>query len=153
MRFIVRCLIHEKKFCLFWQKRSHSIKTQIFKAECYSNTCRYYLIRVPPKIALPQLQEIRYVQVGDIIRCEADNTYTHFFLDSGEQLLISKHLKEYADMLQPHGFIRSQQSHLVNPAYVKSWLKEDGGTLLLTTGDKVPVSKPNRERVKNLLNK
>ncbi|WP_316792805.1 LytTR family DNA-binding domain-containing protein [Pedobacter frigoris] len=107
----------------------------------------------PPKIALPQLQEIRYVQVSDIIRCEADNTYTNFFLSSGEKIMVSKPLKEYADMLQPHGFIRSHQSHLVNPAFVKSWLKEDGGTLLLTEGYKIPVSKPNRERVKNLLNK
>jgi two-component system LytT family response regulator len=108
---------------------------------------------VPPKIALPQLQEIRYVQVSQIIRCEADNTYTNFFLSSGEKIMISRSLKEYADMLQPHGFIRSHQSHLINPSYIKSWLKEDGGILLLTDGYKIPVSKPNRERVKNLLNK
>lgn len=106
----------------------------------------------PPKIALPQLQEIRYVQVSDILRCEADNTYTYFYLISGERIMVSRPLKEYSDMLQPHGFIRSHQSHLVNPAFIKSWLKEDGGTLLLADGFKVPVSKPNRERVKNLLN-
>ena len=106
----------------------------------------------PPKIALPQLQEIRYVQVGDIVRCEADNTYTYFYLLSGERIMVSRPLKEYSDMLQPHGFIRSHQSHLVNPAFIKSWLKEDGGTLLLSDGFKIPVSKPNRERVKNLLN-
>lgn len=107
----------------------------------------------PPKIALPQFQEIRYVQVSEIIRCEADNTYTNFFLSSGEKIMISRSLKEYTDMLQPHGFIRSHQSHLINPSYIKSWLKEDGGILLLTDGYKIPVSKPNRERVKNLLNK
>lgn len=106
----------------------------------------------PAKIALPQLQEIRYTQVTDIIRCEADNTYTYFHLVSGERIMVSKPLKEFSDMLQPHGFIRSHQSHLVNPTYVKSWLKEDGGTLLLNNGSKVPVSKPNRERVKHLLN-
>lgn len=67
--------------------------------------------------------------------------------------MVSRPLKEYADMLQPHGFIRSHQSHLVNPTFIKSWLKEDGGTLLLTDGFKIPVSKPNRERVKKLLNR
>ncbi|TDQ09348.1 LytR/AlgR family response regulator transcription factor [Pedobacter metabolipauper] len=107
----------------------------------------------PVKIALPQLQEIRYVQINDIIRCEASNTYTSFFLINRETIVVSRSLKEYADMLQPQGFIRSHQSHLVNPAFVKSWLKEDGGILLLTDGYKIPVSKPNRERVKNLLNK
>ncbi len=102
----------------------------------------------PVKIALPQQQEIRYVWITDIVRCQADNTYTYFFLTGNEKVLISKSLKEYAELLQPHGFIRSHQSHLVNPAYVKSWLKEDGGVLMMNTGEKIPVSKPNREKVK-----
>ncbi|MCX2582361.1 LytR/AlgR family response regulator transcription factor [Pedobacter sp. MR22-3] len=106
-----------------------------------------------PKIALPQQHEIRYVSVDDIVRCVADNTYTFFHLSNGEQILISKPLKEYADLLKPQGFVRAHQSHLVNPKFVKSWLKEDGGLLLMSNGDKIPVSKPNREMVKAVLGK
>lgn len=106
-----------------------------------------------PKIALPQQHEIRYVSVDDIVRCVADNTYTFFHLSSSEKILISKPLKEYSDLLKPQGFVRSHQSHLVNPKFVKSWLKEDGGTLLMNNGDKIPVSKPNREIVKAILGK
>lgn len=107
----------------------------------------------PSKIALPQLHEIRYVTVNDIVRCEADNTYTFFFLNNGDKILISKPLKEYSDLLKPHGFIRTHQSHLVNPKFIKSWLKEDGGMLLMEAGHKIPVSKPNREQVKAVLGK
>ena len=103
------------------------------------------------KIALPQQQEIRYVLVNDIVRCEAESSYTFFRLAGGDKILISKPLKEYAELLSAHCFIRTHQSHLVNPAYVKSWLKEDGGLLLLTTGDRIPVAKQNRERVKEAL--
>lgn len=103
------------------------------------------------KIALPMQNEIRYVALSDIIRCEADNTYTYFFLANGEKILVSKSLKEYADLLRPKGFLRTHQSHLVNPKYVKSWLKEDGGILLLTSGQKIPISKPNKEIVKQAL--
>ncbi|MEH3113240.1 LytR/AlgR family response regulator transcription factor [Pedobacter terrae] len=106
-----------------------------------------------PKIALPQQHEIRYVSVEDIVRCVADNTYTFFFLANGDRVLISKPLKEYADLLKPQGLVRAHQSHLVNPKFVKSWLKEDGGTLLMDNGDKIPVSKPNREMVKEVLGK
>ena len=56
------------------------------------------------KIALPQQQEIRYVFVNEIVRCEADDNYTNFYLANGERILISKSLKEYADLLTPHGF-------------------------------------------------
>ncbi|RZL35081.1 MAG: response regulator transcription factor [Pedobacter sp.] len=103
------------------------------------------------KIALPMQSEIRYVALSEIIRCEADNTYTFFVLANGEKILVSKSLKEYADLLKPNGFLRTHQSHLVNPKYVKSWLKEDGGILLLNSGEKIPVSKPNKETVKQAL--
>ncbi|MGN8058659.1 LytR/AlgR family response regulator transcription factor [Pedobacter sp. 22163] len=103
------------------------------------------------KIALQMQSEIRYVALSEIIRCEADNTYTRFFLSSNEKILVSKSLKEYADLLRPSGFLRTHQSHLVNPKYVKSWLKEDGGILLLSSGEKIPVSKPNKDSVKQAL--
>ncbi|MHC8948647.1 LytR/AlgR family response regulator transcription factor [Sphingobacterium hungaricum] len=103
------------------------------------------------KIALQMQSEIRYVSITEIIRCEADNTYTHFFLSGGEKILVSKSLKEYADLLRPSGFLRTHQSHLVNPKYVKSWLKEDGGILLLMSGEKIPISKPNKDTVRKLL--
>lgn len=103
------------------------------------------------KIALQMQSEIRYVTLSEIIRCEADNTYTHFFLSNGEKILVSKPLKEYADLLRPNGFLRCHQSHLVNPDYVKSLLKEDGGVLLLLSGEKIPISKPNKDAVKQAL--
>jgi len=104
-----------------------------------------------PRIALPLFGETRYVSINDIVRCEADNTYTRFVLNGGEQVLVSKTLKEYAGMLVNYGFLRSHQSHLVNTVFIKSWLREDGGSLLLTDGAKIPVSKLNREKVKEML--
>lgn len=106
-----------------------------------------------PKIALPQQHEIRYLVIDDIVRCEADNTYTFFFLENKDKLVVSRPLKEYSDLLKPQGFLRIHQSHLINPKFVKSWLKEDGGILLMKNGDKVPVSKPNRDSVKAALEK
>src|SRR5699024_8929192 len=103
------------------------------------------------KIALQMQNEIRYVSLSEIVRCEADNSYTLFFLSGGEKIVVSKSLKEYADLLVPNGFLRTHQSHLINPAYVISWLKEDGGVLLLTSGEKIPISKPNKDTVKQAL--
>lgn len=111
-----------------------------------------FKVKENSKIALPQQSEIRYVEISQIIRCEADDNYTKFVLD-GENILVSRSLKEYADLLKPKGFLRTHQSHLVNPIYVKSWLKEDGGMLQLNNNDKIPVSKPNREIIKEALGK
>lgn len=105
----------------------------------------------PLKIALPQQREIRYTTVDGIWRCQADNAYTFFYLVNGEKVLVSKTLKEYAELLEPYGFIRTHQSHLINSNFVKSWLKEDGGVILLDNGDKIPVSKVNRDKVRSIL--
>ena len=104
-----------------------------------------------PRIALPLFGETRYVNINDIVRCEADNTYTRFHLVNGEQILVSKTLKEYAAMLANYSFLRTHQSHLINSAFIKSWLKEDGGSLLLTDGIKIPISKLNRDKIREML--
>ncbi|MEJ7559361.1 MAG: LytTR family DNA-binding domain-containing protein [Pedobacter sp.] len=106
---------------------------------------------VPLKIALPQQKEIIYVLLNNIVRCEAEGTYTFFYLQSGEKILVSKVLKEYSELLENNGFIRTHQSHLINLTFVKSWLKEDGGMLLLETGEKIPVSRPHKDKVKSQL--
>jgi two-component system LytT family response regulator len=106
-----------------------------------------------PKIALPTLQEIRYVKVDEISRCEASDNYTKFYTTADEQLLVCKTLKDFAELLQPHDFVRTHQSHLVNIHFVKSFLKEDGGALLMKDGTKIPISRQNKDLVKLALAK
>lgn len=103
------------------------------------------------KIALPTQEEIRYVEISAIIRCEASNNYTFIFLRGGEKILIAKTLKEYADLLPSTEFLRTHQSHLVNRSFISSWLREGGGRLLLSNGSTIPVSRVNRYRIKALL--
>jgi two-component system, LytTR family, response regulator len=105
-----------------------------------------------PRIALPTSQETHYVKLEEIIRCEASDNYTLFYLQNGEKILVSKTLKEFADLLKPHHFQRTHQSHLVNMRFVKSLLKEDGGSLLLQDRTRVPISRQNIEAVKQALN-
>lgn len=105
------------------------------------------------KLALPTLTETRYVEVGDIIHCVASDNYTTFYLHNNEKILVCKTLKEFAELLKPYNFIRTHQSHLVNAHFVKSLLKEDGGSLLLTDLTKIPISRQNKENVKAMLSK
>jgi two-component system, LytTR family, response regulator len=105
-----------------------------------------------PRIALPTLQETHYIKLEEIVRCEASDNYTAFFLSSGDKIIVSRTLKEYADLLKTHFFIRTHQSHLVNTHFVKSLLKEDGGSLLLTDKTKIPISRQYLDAVKKALN-
>ncbi len=106
-----------------------------------------------PKIALPTLQETHYIKVNEIIRCEASNNYTSFFIRGQDPVLVCKTLKEFEELLKPFDFYRTHQSHLVNFRYVKSLLKEANGTLLMEDQSKIPISRQNIETIKKALNK
>jgi two-component system LytT family response regulator len=99
------------------------------------------------RIALTTMKETRFIRTSEILRCESSNNYTIFFLASGEKLTASRPIFEYEELLKEYGFIRCHQSHLVNRKYVKSWVKEDGGYLLLDNGHQVPVSRNKKEVV------
>ncbi len=103
------------------------------------------------RIALQTLKEIRFIEPDSLIRCESANNYSTFFLESGEKILVSKPIYEYEELLSDYGFIRCHQSHLVNIKFIKSWIKEDGGYLLLDNKVQIPVSKQKRELVKKRL--
>lgn len=115
------------------------------------------MIRLPgneqPRLALPTLQETRYVRVEDIVRCEASDNYTRFYLKHEAPLIVARTLKEYAGILKEYDFHRVHQSHLVNFRYVKSLLREDGGVLLMEDGAKVRISRQYMEAVKQALNR
>ena len=99
------------------------------------------------KMALSLTDEIRLVKLGEIIRIEADNNYCHFHLVNEEEVLVSKHLGHYYDLLKGLGFVRVHQSHLINRNFIERFVKRDGGYLVLSNGDQVPVSRTQREHV------
>lgn len=103
------------------------------------------------RLALPTAREIRLIRTTDIVRCESLNNYTAFYLASREKIIVSKPIYEYEEMLLPYRFIRCHQSHLVNLRHVKSWIREEGGYLLLDNGDQVPVSRSKKEQLLDAL--
>ena len=103
------------------------------------------------KIVLKDIENTYFVKIASILYCEAEGTYTRFFLEGGEQILVSRNLKEYASMLEPLGFIRTHHSFLVNPDKIRLYDKTDGGMLVLESGSHVPVSQRKKESVMQLL--
>lgn len=105
------------------------------------------------KIVLKDIDNTYFIKVSDILYCEAEGTYTKFFLAKEEPLLVSKNLKEYAQLLEPLGFLRTHHSFLVNTDKIKLFDKKDGGTLVLDGGSSIPVSQRKKDFVMQVLEK
>ena len=105
------------------------------------------------KLVLRTTQSIHVLNIDEIIRCEADNAYTTFFLDSGEKIMVSKGLCNYNELLLGNGFVSPHQSHLVNLNYIKKIDKRDGGFIILKDNTQIPISVRRKQDVLNILNK
>lgn len=104
------------------------------------------------KISLPTGNAYEIVLVSDIIRCEAYDNYTNFFLTGGRKFLASGTMKHYEDLLPEKKFIRVHHSHLINMNQVARFLKEDSGYAVMSDGSKVEISRRKREDFLKLLN-
>lgn len=103
------------------------------------------------RIALSTSDGIHLFEIGKIIRCESADNYTKFFMKDGKSILISKTLKEYEELLSEHGFERIHQSHLINLAYLKSYIKKDGGYVVMSDNSNLPISQRKKERLQEIL--
>jgi len=101
------------------------------------------------KLALADATEIKYVQLDEIIRLQAESNYTHIFLAGNKVFVSAKTLKEYDEILQGHKFLRVHKSHLVNPAHIQSYDKS--GELVLLDGTRVEVARRKRDYVQEAL--
>ena len=102
-------------------------------------------------IALHTLDSMHVVKIDDIVRCKADDNYTHFFFSDGTKLMVSKTLKTYDQMLSDYPFLRVHQSHLVHAKFIKAFVKTDGGYLELISGEHIPVATRRRSKVVDFL--
>jgi two-component system LytT family response regulator len=97
------------------------------------------------KILLKDMNAVYVVSVDSIIRCEASDNYTTFFLTDQAPIVVSRPLKEYDELLTPLKFIRVHQSHLINLNHLQQFNKREGGSIKMKDGSEVPVSSRKRE--------
>lgn len=97
------------------------------------------------KLALSTQEGFFFIRPKEILRCEGADNYTHFYFLDQKPLLVSKTLKDFADILSDYGFLRIHKSHLVNMQHVTNLNKE--GIIKMSDGTELPVSRRRKEEV------
>ena len=92
------------------------------------------------KICLATTAGMEFIAIDDIVLCKADGSYTSFVLKSKNSLLVSKHLKEYENLLADQLFMRVHNSYLINLREVKKYIKSDGGYIIMSNDMHVSLS-------------
>lgn len=103
------------------------------------------------RLALHSQDKIHIVSIADIVRCESSVNYTIFYFADNKEMVVTKTLKEFEDLLSEQKFFRVHHSHLVNARYIREFVKSEGGHLILQNGTIVPVSTRKRAEVIKML--
>ena len=105
------------------------------------------------KIAIPIIEGYELIPADQVIRCEADDNYTHFFLKNKKKITACRTLKEITQQLEPFtSFIRVHNSHIVNLNEVTKYIRGEGGYLIMNDGSTVNVSRGRKDLLLTKLN-
>ncbi|MDC8002499.1 LytTR family DNA-binding domain-containing protein [Aureisphaera galaxeae] len=101
------------------------------------------------RIVLKTSNTVYVVEEDDIIYCKSDGSYTTFYVQESEKIIISKPIKAMEELLSEGTFIRCHHSYIVNKNYVSRYNKK--GTLSLKQKIEVPVSARRKDLTLKLI--
>jgi two-component system, LytTR family, response regulator len=105
------------------------------------------------RFAVPTMEGLIMVDSENILYCESDSAYCKIYFINNKSLVISKTLKEVEEVLQGTDFCRIHHSYLINMKCVQSYIRGEGGEVVLNNGLHLPVSRTRKQDFLSLLEK
>lgn len=98
------------------------------------------------RVAVPTVDGFELIPANQVIRCEADDNYTHLYMKDKNKIVACRTLKEIEEQLQDFtAFIRVHNSYLVNLNEVTKYVRGEGGYLIMSDGSTVSVSRSRKD--------
>jgi two-component system LytT family response regulator len=85
----------------------------------------------------------------EIIRCQASNNYTWFYLTGNRKIFVAKTLGRYEAPLSENNFIRIHRTDIVNKIFVSR--VEKSGAVWLKDGTCLTISKRRRSFIQQMM--
>jgi two-component system, LytTR family, response regulator len=102
-------------------------------------------LKTNKKIALPTQDGISFINVDQIVRVESDSNYSFVHLVSGENICITKTLKQIESSLEAQPFYRVHQSHLVNLNHIEKYVKDGGGYIVMSDKTTITLARQRKD--------
>ena len=98
------------------------------------------------RLTLPVSNGYSFIDIEDIIRCEASRSYTILYLKNDDKMIVSKPLRAIELMLENcRSFFRINRSHLINMKYLKSYGRSKNGYVTLKNGETLSLSSNKKD--------
>lgn len=94
----------------------------------------------PQGIAIHSHSKIDFVDIAEIMYCQAEGNYCHIYTGIEQKITCTKTLKHLESQIKSSHFLRVHRSYLVNMKFLASFCKNDN-CLALENGILIPVSR------------
>lgn len=101
----------------------------------------------PQKIAVPYQRGVHFIELKDLVYCEADSNYTKLFLVNSKNYLLSKTLRDVQQVLEERNFLRVHRQYLINLDHIKTYHKGEAAYLVMHGDIIIPVAKNQKDRL------
>jgi two-component system, LytTR family, response regulator len=121
-------------------------KPQPFNEQILSGLIRTALEQqhTPRKITIHTVDGIHLLPLEDIIYCKSEGSYSFIHLRDQAPMMVSKNLTEMEDLIHSPRFFRIHKSHLINQEHILKVNKTEGGDVIMTNHDRVPIARQRR---------
>lgn len=105
------------------------------------------------KLAVPNQEGVVMVEIPEILYCKALDSYTHLKMLAQRDIISTRNLKDYEDVLGKVGFARVHKSYLVNIKHVRQFSRNEygGGIIILADNTSIEVSRRRKNEILELL--
>jgi two-component system, LytTR family, response regulator len=90
---------------------------------------------------------ILFLKQEEIIRIEANGSYSAIFMTNGQKHTVSKNLKSVTELLESHLFFRCHNSHIINLRKVKKFHTGDGFFIEMEDNSVAEVSRNKKDEL------
>ncbi|MDZ4839651.1 MAG: LytTR family DNA-binding domain-containing protein [Bacteroidota bacterium] len=100
------------------------------------------------RIGLPSQHGLKFVMSNEIIYFKAEGSYSKIILTDDKRVMVSKKLGDMENLVKGiDNFTRIHRSYIVNTDHITEFMKTDGGTVKLSNGDIVSISRDRKDEV------
>ena len=141
--------IKKEELILAIEKFQHKRKVTDEQIDLIMAHIKKHVDRDVKKIPIPSAEGLDFVDIMDIIYCKAESNYTFIYFSDNKKKIIAKTLKSFQEILPKSSFFRPHQSYLVNLHHVKTYVRADGGYLIMSNKDRVAISRNKKDSFLN----
>lgn len=145
--------VNEVEFCTAVKNAVESIESKQIEKQVNNFFEHYEKKTQSKKIVLKTSDSIHLVDISDIMYCVSDNSYTTFYIRDKKEIIVSKSLKEFENLLSVYNFFRPHQSYLVNLHCIDKIDKTDGGSIILNNKKEIPISHRRKQALLDIFDK